>query len=208
MVSAGWLVRFSAGWRLFGFAPETTSFPETSNICFFISTFGSRDDVPLTTTNDAALRAEQITTRTIEVLRQLSRSRNWETSSHFLNQVLLGEAVGHVSGSRWLLKPFTPTTEVIVQVSDKEATPKLIGPLQEALNKRVPGAWITVRQLQTNPVETPVEILISGQADVDPQAEIQDIQTLRTIASQAMDIVRPSPGISVLRDDWDPTVQK
>src|SRR5437879_10803188 len=100
--------------------------------------------------------------------------------------------------------PQTNYAQVIVQVSDKEATPKLIGPLQGALNKQVPGAWITVRQLQTNPVETPVEILISGQADTDPRAEIQDIQTLRTIASQAMDIVRQSPGVAVLRDDWGP----
>ena len=98
----------------------------------------------------------------------------------------------------------TNYAQVIVQVSDKEATPKLIGPLQAALNKQVPGAWITVRQLQTNPVETPVEILISGQADADPRVEIQDIQTLRTMASQAMDIVRQSPGVAVLRDDWAP----
>jgi hypothetical protein len=62
---------------------------------------------------------------------------------------------------------------VIVQVSDKELTPKIIGPLQAALSRQVPGAWITVRQLQTNPVE----ILISGQADVDAKDEATDIQT-------------------------------
>src|SRR5437016_14481283 len=39
--------------------------------------------------------------------------------------------------------PQTNYAQVIVQVSDKEATPKLIGPLQAALNKQVPGAWIT-----------------------------------------------------------------
>src|SRR5580765_8729806 len=50
--------------------------------------------------------------------------------------------------------------QVIVQVRDKEATPKLIGPLQDELNRQVPGVWITVRQLQTNPVETPVEVQI------------------------------------------------
>jgi multidrug efflux pump subunit AcrB len=98
----------------------------------------------------------------------------------------------------------TNYAQVIVQVSDKEATPRLIGPLQAALNKQVPGAWITVRQLQTNPVETPVEILISGQADTDPRTESQDIQTLRTLASQAMNIVRQSSGVAVLRDDWAP----
>src|SRR5438046_8316952 len=94
--------------------------------------------------------------------------------------------------------------QVIVQVRDKEATPKLIGPLQDELNKQVPGAWITVRQLQTNPVETPVEVLITGQADTDPRTENADIRSLRAIASQAMDIVRQSPGIAVLRDDWSP----
>src|SRR5207302_3590539 len=94
--------------------------------------------------------------------------------------------------------------QVIVQVRDKEATPKLIGLIQQELNKQVPGAWITVRQLQTNPVETPVEVLITGQADTNPRTESDDIRSLRAIASQAMDIVRQSPGIAVLRDDWSP----
>src|SRR5437016_4200044 len=98
----------------------------------------------------------------------------------------------------------TNYAQVIVQVRDKEATPRLIGPIQNELNKQVPGAWITVRQLQTNPVETPVEILISGQADTDPRTESEDIRSLRTIASKAMDIVRQSPGVAVLRDDWSP----
>jgi multidrug efflux pump subunit AcrB len=93
---------------------------------------------------------------------------------------------------------------VIVQVSDKELTPKIIGPLQSALSRQVPGAWITVRQLQTNPVETPVEILISGQADTDAKDEATDIQTLRGIARQAIDVLRQSPGIAVMRDDWSP----
>src|SRR5260370_34029376 len=96
--------------------------------------------------------------------------------------------------------PQTNYAQVIVQVSDKEATPKLIGPLQTALNKQVPGARITLRQLQTNPVETPVEILISGQADTDPHTERQDTQTRQTSASQAMNIIRRSPHVTRLRD--------
>jgi multidrug efflux pump subunit AcrB len=91
-----------------------------------------------------------------------------------------------------------------VQVSDKELTPQIIGPLQSALSREVPGAWITVRHLQTNPVETPVEILISGQADTDVKDEAADIQTLRGIAAQTMDIFSQAPGIAVLRDDWSP----
>src|SRR5207248_439558 len=100
--------------------------------------------------------------------------------------------------------PQTNYAQVIVQVSDKEATPKLIGPLQATLNKQVPGAWITDKQLQTNPDETPEEILIAGQADTDSRTKIQDIQTLRTLASQVMNVFRQSPGVAVLRDDWAP----
>src|SRR5260370_7785270 len=94
--------------------------------------------------------------------------------------------------------------QVSVQVREKEAAPKLIGPLQDELNKHVPGAWITVRQLQTNPVETPVEVLISGQADTDPRTEIEDIRSLRTIASQHIVIVRHSPAIPSFRYDCGP----
>jgi len=129
-----------------------------------------------------------------------------EAGTHLLTSIT--SFIGGGGPRFWFsISPEAPQTnyaQVIVQVRDKDATPKLIGPLQEALNRQVPGTWITVRQLQTNPVETPVEILISGQADVDPRVEIQDIQTLRTIAAQAMDVVRKSPGVSVLRDDWGP----
>jgi multidrug efflux pump subunit AcrB len=178
-------------------------FPEDVQYWFYLDIW-LPNDVPLTTTNDAALRAEQ-------TIREVIESSETTVSKPEAGKHLLTSVTSFIGGGGprfWFSvapEAFqTNYAEVIVQVSDKEATPKLIGPLQEALNKRVPGAWITVRQLQTNPVETPVEILISGQADVDPRAEIQDIQTLRTIASQAMDIVRPSPGVSVLRDDWGP----
>jgi len=48
-------------------------------------------------------------------------------------------------------RPRPTYAQVIVQVRDKEATPKLIGPLQDELNKQVPGAWITVRQFANEP---------------------------------------------------------
>ena len=117
---------------------------------------------------------------------------------------MLAEA-DHVSGFPSLPKGSkTNYAQVIIQVRDKEATPELVGPIQDELARQVPGAWITVRQLQTNPVETPVEILISGQADTDPQTERQDIQVLRKIASQVMDILGRSSVVTMLRDDWAP----
>src|SRR5713101_2666886 len=162
------------------------------------------NDVPLTETSDAAVTAEQVVRQIVEgSAKTVSKE---ESGKHLLTSMT--SFIGGGGPRFWFsISPEAPQTsyaQVIVQVSDKEATPKLIGPLQAALNKQVPGAWITVRQLQTNPVETPVEILISGQADTDPRTESQDIQTLRTLASQAMNIVRRSPGVAVLRDDWAP----
>jgi len=178
-------------------------FPEDIQYWFYLDVW-LPNDVPLTATNDAALRAEQVVREVVE--RSEKTGSKKEAGKHLLTSIT--SFIGGGGPRFWFsISPEAPQTnyaQVIVQVSDKDATPKLIGPLQEALNRQVPGTWITVRQLQTNPVETPVEILISGQADVDPQAEIQDIRTLRTIASQAMDIVRQSPGVSVLRDDWGP----
>jgi len=178
-------------------------FPEDIQYWFYLDIW-LPNDVPLSTTNDAALKAEQVIREVVEGSEKTASKQ--EAEKHLLTSVT--SFIGGGGPRFWFSaspEAFqTNYAEVIVQVSDKEATPRLIGPLQEALNKKVPGTWITVRQLQTNPVETPVEILISGQADVDPRAEKQDIQTLRAIAAQAMDIVRPSPGVSVLRDDWGP----
>ena len=178
-------------------------FPEDVQYWFYLDIW-LPNDVPLTETSDAAVTAEQIVRQIVEgSAKTVSKE---ESGKHLLTSMT--SFIGGGGPRFWFsISPEAPQTsyaQVIVQVSDKEATPKLIGPLQAALNKQVPGAWITVRQLQTNPVETPVEILISGQADTDPRTESQDIQTLRTLASQAMNIVRRSPGVAVLRDDWAP----
>ncbi len=162
-------------------------FPEDVQYWFYLDIW-LPNDVPLSATNETAMRAEQVVRKLVEGAPEAGTKeggpRFWFSIAPEATQ--------------------TNYAQVIVQVRDKEATPKLIGPLQDELNKQVPGAWITVRQLQTNPVETPVEVLITGQADTDPRTESEDIRSLRAIASQAMDIVRQSPGISVLRDDWSP----
>jgi len=177
-------------------------FPEDVQYWFYLDVW-LPNDVPLTATNDTAVKAE-------EVVRQVLADTG-ERSSNDKNQHNLTSITSFIGGGGprfWFsISPEPPQTnyaQVIVQVSDKELTPKIIGPLQSALSRQVPGAWITVRQLQTNPVETPVEILISGQADTDPKDEATDIQTLRGIATQAIDVLRQSPGIAVMRDDWSP----
>ena len=53
--------------------------------------------------------------------------------------------------------------QLIVEVSDKHLTNELVGPLQTALSRDVPGARVDVRQLETGkPVGIPISVRISG----------------------------------------------
>ena len=177
-------------------------FPEDVQYWFYLDVW-LPNDVPLTATNDAAEKAETVIR---QVLSDTESRAHENKSQHDLTSIT--SFIGGGGPRFWFsISPEAPQTnyaQVIVQVSDKELTPKIIGPLQAALSREVPGAWITVRQLQTNPVETPVEILISGQADTDVKDEPADIQTLRGIALQAINVLQQSPGIAVMRDDWSP----
>jgi len=177
-------------------------FPEDVQYWFYLDVW-LPNDVPLTATNDAAEKAETVIR---QVLSDTESRAHENKSQHDLTSIT--SFIGGGGPRFWFsISPEAPQTnyaQVIVQVSDKELTPKIIGPLQAALSREVPGAWITVRQLQTNPVETPVEILISGQADTDVKDEPADIQTLRGIALQATNVLQQSPGIAVMRDDWSP----
>ena len=187
---------------LFGSRLKTQFFPEDVQYWFYLDIWLPNES-PLSVTNDTAVQAERVVRQVIE---NSTSATTKENRGHLLKSLTTFTGGG---GPRfWFsVSPEMPQTnyaQMIVEITDKEASPKLARPIQDALAKEVPGAWITVRQLQTNPVENPIELLISGQADVDPRNEAGDIRTLRQIARQAEDIVSQSPGISVLRDDWFP----
>ncbi|MGH9773643.1 MAG: efflux RND transporter permease subunit [Candidatus Acidiferrales bacterium] len=93
--------------------------------------------------------------------------------------------------------------QIILEVDDKEDTPTLVGPLQAAVSSQVPGARIEVKQLQTNPVEQPVQVMISSQADVAPDREPEDIRTLRALSGKVEDIFRAIPKAVRVHNDWD-----
>jgi multidrug efflux pump subunit AcrB len=177
-------------------------FPEDVQYWFYLDIW-LPNDVPLTATNDTAAKAESVVRQVLSDREAISHENQ---DQHDLTSIT--SFIGGGGPRFWFsISPEAPQTnyaQVIVQVSDKELTPRVIGPLQAALSREVPGAWITVRQLQTNPVETPVEILISGQADTDVKDEAADIQTLRGIATQTMNILGQAKGIAVMRDDWSP----
>jgi len=83
--------------------------------------------------------------------------------------------------------------QLLVQVKDKHDTAKLVRLFQDRLSRKVAGARIDVRQLETGkPVGIPVAIRISG----------EDIKQLRTYAAQMKEILRSTPGAFNVRDDW------
>jgi multidrug efflux pump len=187
---------------LLGSRLKTQFFPEDVQYWFYLDVW-LPNDTPLSITNDAATRAEQVVRQVIQDSPDVTTK---EHRGHLLKS--LTTFVGGGGPRFWFsVSPEMPQTnyaQVIVEVTDKEASPKLARPIQDALDKEIPGAWVTVRQLQTNPVENPVELLISAKQDVDARNELSDIRALRQIAGQAEDIVRKAPGIAVLRDDWFP----
>ena len=193
---------FLIGGGLFGSRLKTQFFPEDVQYWFYLDIW-LPNDTPLSVTNDAATQAERVVRQVIENSPDVTTK---EHRGHLLKSLTTFDGGG---GPRfWFsVSPEMPQTnyaQMIVEITDKEASPKLARPIQDALDKEVPGAWVTVRQLQTNPVDNPVELLISGQQDVDARNEASDIRTLRQIAGQAQDIVAQARGIAVLRDDWFP----
>jgi multidrug efflux pump subunit AcrB len=187
---------------LFSSRLKTQFFPEDVQYWFYLDIW-LPNDTPLSATNDAAVQAEGVVQQVIENSPDVPTKEN---RGHLLKSLTTFAGGG---GPRfWFsVSPEMPQTnyaQMIVEITDKEASPKLARPIQDAMDKEVPGAWVTVRQLQTNPVENPVELLISGQEDIDPRNQVSDIRTLRHIAGQAQDIVRQAGGIAVLRDDWFP----
>jgi multidrug efflux pump subunit AcrB len=187
---------------LFASRLKTQFFPEDVQYWFYLDIW-MPNDTPLSVTNDAAVQAERVVREVIE-----SEGGGHSKESHGQLLKSLTTFTGGGGPRFWFsVSPEMRQTnyaQMIVEITDKEESPKLARPIQDALDKEVPGAWITVRQLQTNPVENPVELLISAQEDVDAKNETGDIRTLRQIARQAQDIVAQAPGIAVLRDDWFP----
>ena len=92
--------------------------------------------------------------------------------------------------------------QIIIQIEDKEDMPDFAGPLQAALNAKVAGARLDVKQLQTNPVEQPIQILLSSQAGVATDQEVQNLRTLRELATKVENIFHDIPIATSIRNDW------
>jgi multidrug efflux pump subunit AcrB len=147
------------------------------------------EDAPLSRTNEAARRAE-------EVIRRVTKEYAEE---HKEGDVLksLTTFIGGGGPRFWFsVAPEQQQlnyAQIIIQVKDKHDTGHLIEPLQKALAAEIAGARVDVRQLESGKaVGLPVQIRISG----------EDAQLLRAKAEQVKEIFRAVPAAARVRDDW------
>jgi len=83
--------------------------------------------------------------------------------------------------------------QLLIQLSDKEATRFVVPYLQARVAKTIAGARVDVRELESGkPIGIPVAVRISG----------ENIATLRELAEQAKSALRATPGAVRVRDDW------
>ena len=201
LVFAGSLVFLVVG-GLFAHQLKTQFFPDDVQYLSFLDVW-LPNDVPLFATNKAVLQVEQVVKAATEKYGKEHPNKDGSPRK-ILHSLTSFEGGG---GPRFWFS-VTPQlqqlnyAQVIIEVYDKDDTPKMIAELQRALSDSVPGARIDVRQLQTNPVDYPVELRVTGLADISALDEAKDVATLRSISSQVSDILRSVPTSARVRDDW------
>ena len=181
---------------------KTQFFPDDVQYLSFLDVW-LPNDVPLFVTNQTASQIEDVIRSTAEKYGQEHPGKDGKP-----RQVLKSLTTFEGGGGPRFWFSVTPQlqqlnyAQIIIELFDKEDTPKLIGPLQTAISQNVPGARVDVRQLQTNPVDYPVELRVTGLADVSSLDTEKDIGNLRSISYQVAAILRGAPKAVRVRDDW------
>ncbi len=162
------------------------------------------NDANFDATNRAAQHVEQIIREQADVWGKKHPDKNGNPS-HILRYVTTW--VGGGSPRFWFSLSPQPQqlnyAEVLVELTEKEATPQFVDAVQPILSANIPGVRVDLRQLQTNPVNYPIEVRISSQADVGTAGSARDIQTMRHLASQVIDILQSAPEAARVRNEWD-----
>lgn len=151
------------------------------------------EDAPLSATNEAARRAEEVIR---EVIKDYGQADGKAHKGEDVLQSLTTFAGGGGPRFWFSVAPEQQQlnyAQIIIQIKDKHDTEHLIEPLQKALSAAVTGARVDVRQLESGKaVGLPVQIRISG----------EDAAALRTQAEQVKEIFRSIPAAARVRDDW------
>jgi len=201
-VFTGSLVFLGVG-ALFFSQLKTSFFPDDLQYLSYVDVW-LPNDASLLTTNEAAVQAERVVE---EVADEYGRTHPGKDGKP--RQVLKSVTtfVGGGGPRFWIsVSPELQQqnyAQLILEMENKEDTPLLARPLQQALSTRIPGARVDVHQLQINPVDFPVEVRISGRADLGLRKDDADVRVLRRLSHEVKEIFRSIPQADRVRDDWD-----
>ena len=181
---------------------QTSFFPEDVQYWSYMDIW-LPNDASLDTTNDAARQAEQVVKQVAEQYGRDNPDKDGKP-----RQILkyVTSFVGGGSPRFWF--SVSPQAQqlnyamLLIEITHKDDTPKLVPLIQKAVSSTIPGALMDVRQLQTNPVNYPIEIRVSGQADVNASSEPQDNRALRAVATRVGNILKDVPFCKRVRPDW------
>ena len=158
------------------------------------------NEASLSSTNETATKAEKIIKEVAEKYSKDNKKKN----------VLYSVASFIGGGSPRFWSTVAPQqqqrnyAQLLIQLNDKNDTPELAPLFQQALSAEIPGAHLEVRQIPLNAIDYPIEIHLSGRADIntDLEVEAQDIKTLRELAQELEAILRDIPETLSVRNDW------
>jgi multidrug efflux pump subunit AcrB len=182
-----------AGGGLIGTRLKTDFFPKDLSYLSYLDVW-LPEDAPLSATNEAARHAEEVVREVTEEYGKEHAEKDGKPREVLKS---LTTFVGGGGPRFWFsVSPELQQlnyAQVIIEVNDKHDTNHLIGPIQRALDEKIPGARVDVRQLDTGkPITMPVEIRISG----------SDMDALRQEAEKVKSILRATPYAQRVRDDW------
>ncbi|MGC2110180.1 MAG: efflux RND transporter permease subunit [Candidatus Korobacteraceae bacterium] len=181
---------------------QTSFFPDDVQYWSYIDVW-LPNDANFGATNQAAQQVEQII-REQAALYGKNHPQKDGSPSEILRYVTTW--VGGGSPRFWFSVSPQPKqlnyAQVLVQLTNKDITPDFVSQVQPVLSSRLPGVRCDYRQLQTNPINYPIEIRVVSQADVGTAQSAEDIAEMRRIASKVEDIVRSAPASDRVRNEW------
>jgi len=181
---------------------KTSFFPDDVQYWSYVDVW-LPNDANFAATNQAAQQVEQIIRQQAEEWGKQHPEKDG-SPSHILRYVTTW--VGGGSPRFWFSVSPQPKqlnyAQVLVQLTDKDITPKFVNQVQPILSAGLPGVRCDYRQLQTNPINYPVEIRVVSEADVSSTHSAEDIAEMRKITSQVEDIVRSADEARRVRNEW------
>jgi multidrug efflux pump subunit AcrB len=181
---------------------NTSFFPDDVQYWSYVDVW-LPNDVNLQATQQAALRVE-------EIIRQ--QAADWGRKhpgkdgkpAEILRYVTTWDGGG--SPRFWFSLSPQPQqlnyAQVLVELTDKDITPAFVDQVQPILSASLPGVRADYRQLQTNPINYPIEIKIASLADVNTADSRGNIQNLRGIARKAEAVLDASNVARRVRNEW------